>query len=233
MPRTRLAIVLTVIAMGIATTASSAVIDFNIAGGPILPVLPAEINYLGGTTPLFGTGIAIDTVTASGTPDNAGSFDCIDCALSFATGNFLGAGPNTWLFASTGPGVHVSVTGGIDTDGDTNADIPLLMLGNFVGPQISVDVVDIGPAFSLGVTAGIFLDVKNTAFTSFFGLPTFPYVGGLVVGWGGLAEPPGPIFANSTGGVVRNTFVAEPGTLLLLWAGMAGFAAARRRRSVF
>lgn len=203
--------------------ASAGTIDFNI-------LLPPSglIFYDGSGGPLTGSNIGVDTVRGTGTPDNAGTYACIGCRLDFQTGNFLTGNSTGWIFGGANPTSFISVSGMIDTDGDSVGDLPLLMVGDFIGPQLVVDLFTVGP-FDAGLTVGIFVDVKNPALTDFFGMPSSPYVGGLALGWIGFADPPGAILARATRGVVRNT-VPEPSTSVLLVLGLAGLGAPRRDR---
>jgi hypothetical protein len=202
------------------------VIDFRIQE-PTSGVL----GYLGGGGPLTGLGIEVDFVVGINTPANSGSFTCIDCTLSFQTGNLITAGSNGWLFASGFGTSLILVRGGVDIDGDSIADIgggnSLLMAGTFEGPQVSIDFLP-GDPLARGLSAGMFLDIKNAELTAFFGLPPRPYEGLLVLGWQGLGDPPGAFRVTPKNGVVRNTFLPEPGSTLLLGAGLLMLL--RRRR---
>jgi PEP-CTERM motif len=199
-------------------------IDFN-----IVSPTAGSVAYFGGATPLFGVDIEVDFVTGTNTPANGGAFTCIDCLLNFQTGAFLASTPNSWLFAGAPGSSLLSITGSVDTDGNGSADIgpSVLLLGTFFGPQISVDFLT-GSAGAIGLSAGLFLDIKNEALAAFFGLPPTPYQGSLSLGWIGLGEPGSGILAMPTNGLVRNTFIPEPATIGLLAVGL--LAVARRRR---
>jgi hypothetical protein len=203
-------------------------IDFNIVVPP-----SGLVSYAGGPAPLMGTNIEVDSVTGSSTPANAGTFECVDCVLNFQTGNYnpglSAATPaNDWIFDGDFlAGSFITVSGSLDTDGDSVGDIPVLMLGSFLGPQVTVDLIDGSPA-ALGISAGLFLDVKNPALIDFFGLDQ-PLFGTLALSWVGLGEPNSPFLGTALNGRVRNHFAPEPGSTLLLGAGLLTLAALRRR----
>ncbi len=200
-----------------ATAGAIPTIDFNITGPPGL------VFYDGLGGPLLGVSIQISSITGTDTSQD-GTFDCIGCFLSFQTENFTGGGSNFWVFGNDDPGSFLSISGDIDTDGDSLGDIPLSMVGDFIGPQGAVDLFTIFP-FHFGVAAGIYLADYNVELTSFFGVSASS-VGALLVTWGGFADPPGGIFAGSGPGLVRSVFaVTEPVTPFLLGAALIALAA--------
>lgn len=94
-------------------------IDFNIDA--IHTSLSPSISYAGGSSALIGSNISVDTVVGLETPlfpDDP--FAIIGGVLSFETGSFVGSVPGLgWQFSGGG---ILSVTGGVDADGDDIAD---------------------------------------------------------------------------------------------------------------
>jgi hypothetical protein len=195
----------------------------------ILEPTAGDVRYFGGATPLIGAGISVDFVIGTDTPSNPGGYLCIECTLNFVTGNFLGATANSWLFAGATGTSLITISGSVDTDGDLSPDIgpSILLAGTFMGPVVSIDFLP-GSALAFGLTSGAFLDFKNPELAAFFGLPPSPFEGDLLLSWSGLAEPGSAILANPLNGLISNTFVPEPGTVLLLGLG---FVLASFRRS--
>jgi len=203
--------------LGSVAPASAVSIDFNV--GPPLSGLITHFD----SGPLVGTDISIDSVTGNGTPGNASTFAC-DCTLNFTSGPLMTSGPNFWVFEGGG---EITIDGTMTTPG---GDVDVEMVGTFVGPQLTIDVFTPG-IFDFGLSLALFVDSKNEALTSFFGLPGGEYNGYMALGWVGFAdENGGDILATPLGGVVSNSPVPEPGTMLLLGAGLLGLAGARRRR---
>jgi len=153
--------------------------------------LPAPNNGIGpfhgidtdGT--LKGSGISVDWLGAAGAPVNNAPplFNCIGCVLNFQTGVWSSSVAQTtstkadYIF---GAGGTITITGGIDfnrngvIDGSDIAAGSLLLSGSFDAPiHATVD------ESRVKMVTGAFLDVKNPALVSFFGLPNGTYTGGL------------------------------------------------------
>jgi hypothetical protein len=214
--------------LALAGWARAATIDFVVQPGT------GNVFFGGGTGRTSGDEIAIDFVLGTDTPGGLPlPFDCIDCTLTFLTGEFIGPTPNGrgWVFGS-GPGSAITITGGVDLNGDGTADIgpgfPFLLAGQFIGPIITVDFVADG--WALGFTSAAFFDFKHPLLAGYYGLPPLPFEGELQLIWGGIGEPPGPYVGTPRIGLVRNTFVTEPGTVVFFGIGFLGLVRALRRR---
>jgi hypothetical protein len=224
------ALLLLMIGLQPASALAGPTLDFAI-GAPT----PGTISYAGGTAPLVGVGIAVDSISGVGTSTNAGiAATCLSCVLSFTTGNLIGNSATSWEFAAGGT---IAVTGGVDLPG-TTSDIPLstvLLSGVF---SDIVKVQDLGGGvLSMKLLAAAVQDKLSSPLSGFWGLPDVLYIGALNLSFSAPGSAPNafasaPIFSGDLGNNPGSTapVVPEPGTLLLIGSGLAGLAVTRARR---
>lgn len=222
--------IFTLLAVFIVATSSWAIptIDFFVTPGTGL------VAYEGTGGPMLGAGIGISAVLGTDTVAPPFPFACIDCTMTFLTGPLIAADDTAWVFDATGPGAGIVVSGSVDINGDGVGDIggpaPFeLLSGVFLAPTVTVDLVP-SQFEAVGITEAVFLDVKSPALAGFYGLPPFPFVGELTLGWGGIGIPPGGFAGQALEGIVRNRVIPEPTTLALLGVGLFGVLGVRRTR---
>jgi len=189
--------------------------------GVIAPTT-GSISYAGGMNPLVGTNIQVDNIV--GLPGGT-TLTCVGCVLNFTTGNLTGTTGTTWDFGG-GPATSITVTGtAVDSLNNVIASGALL-----TGGFGMATVTNFANTFK--IAGASFTDVKDPNLLAFFGLPTgIPYNGNFNISFMGTGTPPGA-FASSTvlSGDIVNTPTPEPGTMLLLGSGLAGFGYLARRR---
>jgi len=200
-----------------------------------------------GSTSVIGANISVDSLVGLGTTINDGTtLDCIDCTLSFTSGDFVSYTVETgvngdysvWNFAAGG---SINITGTL-----AGTSIPAgstLMSGSFT--QVSVIGLPNG-TFEFQIAAGEFSDTKNAELLSYYGLPVdHSYLGNINLSFLGIDADGNPSTADfqSTQVLSGDVFnrpdpnsisaVPVPAAAWLFGSGLLGFVAVgRRRRSV-
>lgn len=219
------------------TPIQAALLDFVIE-----PPHPGGSISFDGSNPLVASGLSVARVIGVDTPTNdTVTAQCIDCALAFNSGAFVGYSANLWDF---GPGGTITIFGGVDLtgDGDTNdvADIAsgsLLLSGSFNAARV---LGLNGGAYSFQIAGGDFLDSKHVDLLNFYGLPiTNSYQGNLNLSFLAQLNPDGNLltadFASATNGIgsgdiINQPAVPVPPAVWLLGTGLIGITAIARRR---
>ena len=205
-------------------TSHAALIGFLTADEP--GVDDGAVLYAGGATPLIGGPIDVDYIFGIDTPLNEGlanGLACVDCKLTFFTGNSLQV-PGIHLF---GGGGLLSVVGAIPGAGVATPQS--LLIGEITGAL----VLDLSPdALFLGGMLASFRDLKDAALTDYFGLPQGQVWNGIfamgllgvddLASGGFVAGVYG--FQDAFAGAIISFPIPEPQTWLLFALGLAGIA---------
>lgn len=216
--------ILSVAVLGLSSVAvNAAVIDFNIAAPTA-----GTISYDGIGGALLGVAIEVDSVAGIDTPANSGELGvltCDECQLNFSTGANAGG----WTF---GGGGTITIDGTL-LDGGAN----VVASGNLLsGSWDGSSVISLGNNFfSFEILAGTFSDTKNEEMTTYFGMPTGDYIGGINLSF---AMPTGTnVGARFTstavysGDVVNTPAIPVPAAVWLFGSGLIGLVGVARRRA--
>jgi hypothetical protein len=171
----------------------------------------ASISYAGGAAPLIGVDISVDGVTGINTPLNNGATLPFVGALNFATGPFIGSDSTHWVFNGGG---SINLT----------ADSITVLGGTFSIAAVENKGGDSQVAF------GVFSDEKWGPLTDFYGLPTTDYQGLFYLNFSAEGSPPDSFRSLAVlDGVIVNTPVPEPTTMILIGSGLIGLVGLRRK----
>lgn len=224
--------IFTVMALAGASVSSAApILDFG-----VYAPTTGSISYGGGGNPLVGTNISVDNLVGMDTLLNDGAqFNLLNGALNFTTGNLTESSAASWHFGG-GAGSSITLTGTIDVNGNGSADY-----GDITGTLLSggfgtAEVIYYGGKFNIAGAA--FNDYKTPQLLDLYGLPKFltngeplPYSGNFNISFFAAGTPPhGFASTKVLSGDIVNTPIPEPGTILLLGAGLIGFGIYGRSR---
>ena len=210
--------------LGLSSVAvNAAVIDFNIAAPTA-----GTISYDGIGGSLMGTAIEVDSAVGIDTPANSGALGiltCDECLLDFSTGANTGG----WTF---GGGGTISITGTLLDANDVVVAAGNLLTGSWTGSS----VISLGNSFfSFEIVAGSFTDTKNEGLTTYFGMPTGEYIGGINLSFAmATGTSVGSAFTSTSvysGDVVNTPAVPVPAAVWLFGSGLIGLVGVARRRA--
>jgi hypothetical protein len=214
--------------MGASVAMATPTLDFGVAAPTT-----GSITYAGGAAPLIGTEISVDNVTGLNTVlNNHVSFDILGGVLNFTTGNLVGSNASTWSFGG-GANSFITLTGSVDLNDDGIGDISgVLMTGQFG----TASVTNLGGVFK--IAGASFFDFKDPELLALFGLPTslpngdpLMYAGNFNISFNAAGTPPNGFRSTEVlSGDITNTPVPEPGTIVLLGAGLLGLGFYGRKR---
>lgn len=218
-----------------ASLAALLTLSVNAQATPILDFGTAfpyqgQVSWAGGSAPLTGVDIALADFVSTGTAAHAGEVQtCLNCTVSFETGDYLGSTANSWNFAGGG---QITVSGQLDLDGDLIADGACGTLLSGTLDNVSV--------FSLG--GGLYkIEMLGTTFSGLLApelanhyLAQEEVVGGITLSFSTEVLPGQPITTTTlhSGGVtVELTTVAVPPAAWLFGSGLVGMVVVARRRN--
>jgi hypothetical protein len=224
--------------MGASVAMAAPILDFGVPGQNT-----GSISYDGSAAPLIGNNISVTNVIGLDTPLNNGfvlpsigkGYNILEGVLNFQTGNFVGSTSNTWNFGG-GSNSFITMTGVVDVNGngivDTGDISGTLMTGGFG----TANVLYSGGVFK--IAGASFFDFKDPELLALFGLPAYLptgepllYAGNFNISFTAEGMPADAFRSTRVmSGDITNTPVPEPGTIVLLGAGLLGLGFYGRKR---
>jgi hypothetical protein len=216
-----LSLAATLVLSMVGQASAGSIFDFNMDA--VHPA-GASISYAGGSNPLIGSNLSVDTVTGLDTPlNNGGTLGLTGGILSFTTGNLVGSDAGHWYFAGGGT---ISIT-------TTAPIVPGASSTIFSGSFDSAEVDLSSGVFKVAIAA--YSNSIDSKLAGYFGVtPGASWNGNLNLSFLASGTPASAFRSSKVlSGDLATNAVPEPSSALLGGLGIiaVGLMGARRRRT--